>query len=422
MNEFHRQMSSRSWSRFRNGLDGNWLLRPKLDRSSCSHGSILSLWIMCSLEVKKTLDMSVLSPICPVPHRRGSWNTVLSPQSSRYLHWSTVWSIENGLGDLRIFVHSRAEASLHSLIGPRCFVRCRQFCWHHHGLRIVLSNKFPCTFWTTRDSPGQFVDYVWYCSVDTELIDGNDCAKNHFGCVVVTTEMFWQCVLFPLLFEISSFQSTGSTECGMSTFTEVDHHVLSDTIPFGLHVWVPYHFFSDPGPRNEQCPCAYLLVFCYGFGIRSTQFFVLSTQCRCTLTWRWFILGIAQVHNVFQSSCSGSRRESAMQWILGNFPLELHQLPYDPILDIGMNSKTNRFSLSMRLRDFHWFCPCRILSRKNRTARSINKVVLFQELCCQSITDIPWISFWSLTNFFVTSNNCFTVRCDWFLVECKFSK
>ena len=43
--------------------------------------------------------------------------------------------------------------------------------------------------------------------------------------------------------------------------------------------------------------------------------------------------------------------------------------------------------------------------------RSVNKVVLHQELYCQSITEMPWISFWSLTNFFVTYNNCFTVRC-----------
>ena len=103
------------------------------------------------------------------------------------------------------------QVSLHFVIGPRRFVRCRHFCWHHHGLWIVLSNKFPCTFWTTRDSAGQFVAHVRYCSVDTELIDGNDCAKNQFGCVVVTTEMYRQ-FSFSFAFQISSFQSTGSTE------------------------------------------------------------------------------------------------------------------------------------------------------------------------------------------------------------------
>ena len=41
-------------------------------------------------------------------------------------------------------------------------------------------------------------------------------------------------------------------------------------------------------------------------------FLFLPTHCRCTLTWRWFVLAIAQVHTEFQSSCSGSRWESAM--------------------------------------------------------------------------------------------------------------
>ena len=45
--------------------------------------------------------------------------------------------------------------------------------------------------------------------------------------------------------------------------------------PFGLYVWVPYHFFSDPGSRNDQCPCANLLA-CSAtvFWIRNTQFFL----------------------------------------------------------------------------------------------------------------------------------------------------
>ena len=28
--------------------------------------------------------------------------------------------------------------------------------------------------------------------------------------------------------------------------------------PFGLYVFDPHHFFSDPGPRNDQSPCANL--------------------------------------------------------------------------------------------------------------------------------------------------------------------
>ena len=29
----------------------------------------------------------------------------------------------------------------------------------------------------------------------------------------------------------------------------------SSLSPFGLYVFDPYQFFSDPGQRNDQCPC-----------------------------------------------------------------------------------------------------------------------------------------------------------------------
>ena len=37
-----------------------------------------------------------------------------------------------------------------------------------------------------------------------------------------------------MFFQISSFQSTGSTEYEVSPFTEVEQHVLSDSIPFSI--------------------------------------------------------------------------------------------------------------------------------------------------------------------------------------------
>ena len=46
---------------------------------------------------------------------------------------------------------------------------------------------------TARDPPSQLVTHVRYCSVDTELIDGNNCAKNNFCCFSITTEIHRQC-------------------------------------------------------------------------------------------------------------------------------------------------------------------------------------------------------------------------------------
>ena len=232
-----------------------------------------------------------------------------SPASSRvvkYCNLATIFAIpalEHSLNNWRwsgrfcefsfIIVE---QVSLHVVIGPGRFIRCRQFCLHHHSLRIVLSNKFTCTFWTSRDSPSHTSSHIsatatLILSWLTEMI----VRKNHFGCTVVTTEIYRQ---FSCSFasQTSSIESTGSTEYGMSTFTEVDHHVLSDAIPFSI-------------------ACAHLLAYSATireFATQVSRFSFSPIQCRYTLTWRWSVQGIAQVHTEFQSSCFGSRRESAM--------------------------------------------------------------------------------------------------------------
>ena len=46
----------------------------------------------------------------------------------------------------------------------------------------------------------------------------------------------------------------------MSAFCEFDHHQFSDSVPFspGLSLSVEYHFFSVPGPKNDQRPAGNL--------------------------------------------------------------------------------------------------------------------------------------------------------------------
>ena len=64
----------------RNGLDGNWQLPPILDRSSCFHGSILSLWMIGHLEVVSVYSRHDMNDkILPVPRSR---STVLWQQFS----------------------------------------------------------------------------------------------------------------------------------------------------------------------------------------------------------------------------------------------------------------------------------------------------------------------------------------------------
>ena len=70
---------------------------------------------------------------------------------------------------------------------------------------------------------------------------------------------------------------TGSTEYGVSAVTEVEHHVLSDSIPFFIRFVrmssVPLLFLSTPKKRPVSVRESFR-IFCDNLGIRNTQFFV----------------------------------------------------------------------------------------------------------------------------------------------------
>ena len=224
-------------------------------------------WWVC-LDVKCTLDMSL--PICQVPHRRGSWNAVPSPESSWYLigaqfgQSEMIWEMCDFL-----FVIVQ-QIFLHNLIGPKRFVRCRQFCWHYHDLWIVLS------FLVLSEQPEILQASSSHMSATapqilswlTEMI-----VRRTNSAVSSSPQKCIDKCSFSFASQSFSFQSTGSTEYGMSTFTEVEHHVLSDTIPFSNRLVrvssVPFLLWSRPrkwpmSVRESSC------TFCYDFGIRNT--------------------------------------------------------------------------------------------------------------------------------------------------------
>ena len=159
-----------------------------LDDSSCFPGSILLLRLIGHLQERCTLDMS--HPI---------WVSSVSSSVSKSCPLATVFM---------------KSASRHSLINRILSGRFENF-------RSYSRNKSPCsdslvrsvlnvvdksvgtsmssdlssatgrpsTFWTVRNSRGQLVTHIRYRSVDTELIDGNNRAKNHFDCICFTTEV-----------------------------------------------------------------------------------------------------------------------------------------------------------------------------------------------------------------------------------------
>ena len=327
------------------------------------------------------------------------------------------------------------QVSLHGVIGPKWFVRGHQFYENNWSFWIVPSNKFPCTFWTTRDSAGHFAAHIRHCSIDTELIDWSNSAKNQFRGSLVATDVYRQ-FSFSFAFQVSSFQSTGSTEYGVSAFTEVEHHVLSDPIPFSIRFvrMSSEIFLSDPGPRNDECPCvnfrAYSATF-LEFAIHSPSFLNFSpysvvvhwheddSSCKLlrftlyNVIIFWILVRICNdvnPGNIFHSNSIGSPsiRSNSRYWdgFINHSIFSFHALTGV----LGILPKQNTES-----ENTYTFAV------DNWTARSFNKVVLFQDLSCQLITDIPWISVCSQTNFLVRSNHCFIVPCGWFLVECKSS-
>ena len=52
-----------------------------------------------------------------------------------------------------------------------------------------------------------------------------------------------------------------NTGCPFSAKLSIMPSVVLSRSPSGLWTWVPHHFFSDPSPRNEQCPCVNLRAY-----------------------------------------------------------------------------------------------------------------------------------------------------------------
>ena len=78
-----------------------------------------------------------------------------------------------------------------------------------------------------------------------------------------------------------------NTGCPLSATSSIMLSAVLSQSPSSLWAWVPYRFFSDPGPRNDHCPCVNFRansVTLRAFAIQFSYFLVLSKQCHCTLT------------------------------------------------------------------------------------------------------------------------------------------
>ena len=337
-------------------------------------------------------------PICPVPHRRGSWNAVPSPPPSWCPHWSTVWSIEDDLEDLRIVVRDRAAS---------CLARC-----HWSEAFCSLSTILLASPWSLNCAEQQVPLYFLNnqrfcrpirrnCSVDTELIDGDDCAKNQFKGVVVATKCI-EISLFlcfsnlfvpkhwihgirgPLSLKLSIMSSATRSHfhsvctCELRTISSLIQAQETTRARIFLHKLLrfwnsPYTILRFAFSPNTMSLYVDMKMIRPGNGsgshcISVIMFWISARICNAVSPGK-------VVHSNFIGS--PSIRSDSRHWdeFMNESIFSVHCL-YGIFTDFLMHNTESENTKAFAVDSW--------------TARSVNRVVLFQELCCQLIMDLPW--------------------------------
>ena len=172
--EIYRPMKSWSWSRFRKGLGGLWLLPPS------NTGPIFVLPRIHPF----ALDMSSSRGNVYSRHEPGQFNFASSASSMVAKFWqsSAHWLFEDHLEDFRIFV--RILASSFSAPNHKSEVGLS---WLTSLLVKPLFLVYPpqqvspCPQDSQKSAKPKLHTYIRYCSVNTQLIEGSNRARNNFN-------------------------------------------------------------------------------------------------------------------------------------------------------------------------------------------------------------------------------------------------
>ena len=132
--------------------------------------------------------------------------------------------------------------------------RCcyQQSCWLEQWVSLSCQNKSPGSCLT---GP-VFITQIWDCSVDTELINRNNCAKNSFNRITIGTEVYWS-FSTSFAFERSLGQWTRGSDNWVSAFSEFDHHQFSDSVPFSLWSFNVSRIHLLFWSRSEEWPSSW---------------------------------------------------------------------------------------------------------------------------------------------------------------------
>ena len=115
------------------------------------------------------------------------WFEVLSDFDlfSGILHLHKFCSIDLVVEAFPLFPCTSAIKSLCRNLNRRFRCHCQQVCWREQWVRLL------CHYGSLRTclTGTVFLAHIWACSVDTELINRNNCAKNSFNHISIGTEV-----------------------------------------------------------------------------------------------------------------------------------------------------------------------------------------------------------------------------------------
>ena len=215
----------------------------------------LRWWITSRQGALSTWSFSVCHVLC----HQVSWSTVLFQQSSRDLHWNIVWSIEG------VQEGVRTSARVHATSFPVLLHRSEMFDllstllvalpWFP-GYQALRASPYPSNIWKFHRPifhtyslllRGHWAD--WRNLLYEESL--RRFRRCHWNVWTITLFLCSSNILF------QKHWIHEKTGCPLSRKLIIIISTTSSYSPFGAKTWIPYNFFSDPGPRNDQCPCAH---------------------------------------------------------------------------------------------------------------------------------------------------------------------
>ena len=158
----------------------------------------------------------------------------------------------------------------------------------------------------------------------------------------------------PLLFNSLLSKALDARNIGCPLWAKLS--IMSSAVwspcPSGLLTWVPFHFFSDPGPGNDQCPRVNLRAYSvtlWAFAIQVSLVprFLQSMSLYIDMKWN------NPVHTLIQSSFFEFRQEFQCSEYWEICPLEFHGFTVDPIQVFNIACFHKPFHLTFP--GFDWF-------------------------------------------------------------------